>query len=99
MGSRSLGMNVFEAAMTRMRELYARGDRIVVSFSAGKDSGVWRDELSVELASFQLWASVHGLCSLLNNGRFDENHPAFPIPDEKSLIDVFVDGCIRSFIK
>jgi len=67
--------------------------------AAGKDSGVWRDELSVELASFQLWASVHGLCSLLNNGRFDENHPAFPIPDEKSLIDVFVDGCIRSFIK
>jgi len=40
MGSRNLGMNVFDAAMTRMRELYARGDRVVVSFSAGKDSGV-----------------------------------------------------------
>lgn len=67
--------------------------------AAGKEAGAWREELNVELASFQLWASVHGLCSLLNNGRFDEQHPAFPIPDEKSLIDVFVDGCIRTFIK
>lgn len=67
--------------------------------AAGKDAGVLRDEISVELAAFQLWASVHGLCSLLNNGRFDEQHPAFPIPNETSLIDVFVDGCIRTFTK
>ncbi|HVH98000.1 MAG TPA: TetR/AcrR family transcriptional regulator [Enhygromyxa sp.] len=65
----------------------------------GKEAGVWRDGLDVELGAFQLWASVHGLCSLLNNGRFNEKHPAFPIPDEKSLIDVFVDGCIRAFVR
>jgi AcrR family transcriptional regulator len=69
------------------------------AMAAGKEAGVWRDPLDVELAAFQLWASVHGLCSLLNNGRFHEKHPAFPIPDEKSLIDVFVDGCIRAFTK
>lgn len=69
------------------------------AMAAGKEAGVWRDELNVELSAFQLWASVHGLCSLLNNGRFNEQHPAFPIPDEKSLIDVFVDGCIRAFLK
>ncbi len=69
------------------------------AMAAGKEAGVWRDDLNVELGAFQLWASVHGLCSLLNNGRFNENHPAFPIPDEKSLIDVFVDGCIRAFLK
>ncbi len=67
--------------------------------AAGKEAGVLRDEVSVELAAFQLWASVHGLCSLLNNGRFNEKHPAFPIPDEKSLIDVFVDGSVRAFVK
>jgi AcrR family transcriptional regulator len=66
---------------------------------AGKEAGVWHDELDVELAAFQLWASVHGLCSLLNNGRFNEKHPAFPIPDEKSLVEVFVNGCIRAFLK
>lgn len=65
----------------------------------GKDAGAWREDLNVELGAFQLWASVHGLCSLLNNGRFDEQHPAFPIADESSLIEVFVDGCVRAFAR
>ncbi|MFO7566513.1 MAG: TetR/AcrR family transcriptional regulator [Enhygromyxa sp.] len=69
------------------------------AMAAGKEAGVWREDVNVELAAFQLWASVHGLCSLLNNGRFHEKHPAFPIPDEKSLIDVFVDGCVRAIVK
>jgi AcrR family transcriptional regulator len=65
----------------------------------GKEAGAWREDLNIELGAFQLWASVHGLCSLLNNGRFDEQHPAFPIADETSLIEVFVDGCVRAFAK
>lgn len=69
------------------------------AMAAGKETGVWREDVNVELAAFQLWASVHGLCSLLNNGRFNEQHPAFPISDEKSLIDVFVDGCVRAFTR
>jgi predicted phosphoadenosine phosphosulfate sulfurtransferase len=35
-----LGKSVFTAAIERIRALYARGDSVVVSFSAGKDSGV-----------------------------------------------------------
>jgi AcrR family transcriptional regulator len=69
---------------------------VVAAMVAGQQAGLWREGLNVELAAFQLWASAHGLCSLLNNGRFNERHPAFPIPDEKSLIDVFIDGSIRS---
>ena len=69
------------------------------AMAQGKDAGAWRDDINIELASFQLWASVHGLCSLLNNGRFNEKHPAFPITDETSLIDVFVEGCVRAFLK
>jgi AcrR family transcriptional regulator len=69
---------------------------VVAAMAAGKQAGLWREGLNVELAAFQLWASAHGLCSLLNNGRFNERHPAFPIPDEKSLIDVFIEGSIRS---
>lgn len=40
MPRRALGMNVFEAAVMRMERLYREGHRIVLSFSAGKDSGV-----------------------------------------------------------
>ncbi|PRP92126.1 division inhibitor protein [Enhygromyxa salina] len=69
------------------------------AMAQGKEAGAWRDDINIELAAFQLWASVHGLCSLLNNGRFNEQHPAFPVPDEKSLIDVFVDGCVRAFLE
>lgn len=32
------GQNVFDAALSRLRELYAEGNRLVVSFSGGKDS-------------------------------------------------------------
>lgn len=35
----SLGVDVFKMATKRMRELYAAGHTVVVSFSAGKDSG------------------------------------------------------------
>ncbi|OYT62417.1 hypothetical protein B6U67_04485 [Methanosarcinales archaeon ex4484_138] len=40
MPKREIDMNVFDAAVDRMKKLYANGHRIVVSFSAGKDSGV-----------------------------------------------------------
>lgn len=65
------------------------------SMTAGREAGVLRDDISVDLASFQIWATVHGLCSLLNNGRFSEKHPAFPIPDQTSLIEAFIDGVVR----
>lgn len=66
------------------------------SMAIGAERGVWRDGVEPQIIAFQLWASVHGLCSLINNGRFDEKHPVFPIPDETSLIDVFAGGIIRS---
>lgn len=34
------GKNVFDSAIDRIADLYATGDEVVVSFSAGKDSGV-----------------------------------------------------------
>ena len=69
------------------------------SMVLGKERGVWRDDISVELASFQLWATVHGICSLLNNGRFRDSHPAFPITDEGTLVEAFIEGVVRSFVK
>jgi predicted phosphoadenosine phosphosulfate sulfurtransferase len=43
------GLDVFEAAVQRMAVLYAAGHRCVVSFSAGKDSGVML-EVCIEAA-------------------------------------------------
>ncbi|MFV8756203.1 TetR/AcrR family transcriptional regulator [Nannocystaceae bacterium ST9] len=66
------------------------------SMAIGAERGAWREGVDPQVVAFQLWASVHGLCSLLNNGRFDEKHPVFPIPDATSLIDVFADGMVRA---
>ena len=40
MGRKKLGTDVFAEAVSRMLPLYENGHRVVVSFSAGKDSGV-----------------------------------------------------------
>lgn len=40
MARRPLGVDVFNQAIDRMKAVYAEGHRVVVSFSAGKDSGV-----------------------------------------------------------
>jgi predicted phosphoadenosine phosphosulfate sulfurtransferase len=40
MPEKGLGRNVYKEALDRIRSIYERGDRVVVSFSAGKDSGV-----------------------------------------------------------
>ena len=39
MPQRRIGVNVLDEAVQRMREVYEAGHRVVISFSAGKDSG------------------------------------------------------------
>ena len=40
MGRNYIGIDVFNAALERMVNIYGEGHRVIVSFSAGKDSGV-----------------------------------------------------------
>ena len=54
---------------------------VQASLAEGKASGAWGDSLDVEMATFRLWAAMHGMCSLIINGRIDENHPVFPVSD------------------
>ncbi len=56
--------------------------------------GVFTDEFDVESASFQVWAAVHGFCSLLINGRIAEDHPAFPVAQMGPLLDNFVKNLV-----
>jgi len=60
----------------------------------GLDKGAWHDGLNPEVASFRIWAGLHGLCALLLNGRIDENHPAFPVNNQTEFVEHFVDGII-----
>jgi AcrR family transcriptional regulator len=66
------------------------------SMRRGAEAGAWREGVDLELASFQMWAAVHGLCSLMIAGRIDEKHPAFPVSSEKSLIESFVQNLVRT---
>jgi predicted phosphoadenosine phosphosulfate sulfurtransferase len=40
MPKKLIGLNVFDAALERLKEIYNQGHRVVVSFSGGKDSGI-----------------------------------------------------------
>ncbi|MBL9100130.1 MAG: TetR/AcrR family transcriptional regulator [Myxococcales bacterium] len=56
----------------------------------GAERGSWRRGVHVESAAFRLWLSMHGLCSMLNSGRIDEKHPAFPFADQETFIGHFI---------
>ncbi len=64
----------------------------------GVEKGAWRAGIEPEVASFRLWAGLHGLCDLMLSGRIDENHPAFPIQSQAQFIEDFVEGIIGTLI-
>ena len=71
--------------------------RLVRSLIAeGAACGEFRSDIDVERSSFQMWAALHGLCSLLIAGRIAEEHPAFPVTDRAGLIESFVENLLRS---
>lgn len=62
----------------------------------GAERGLWRKGLHVESAAFRLWLSMHGLCSMLNSGRIDEKHPAFPFSDQDTFIAHYVADTVQT---
>lgn len=63
----------------------------------GVKSGRFRADLDVDMASFQLWAAIHGLASLILGGRISEEHPAFPIDSKEKFVRSFVGGMLDGF--
>ncbi len=63
----------------------------------GVDKGKFRSNLDPDTGTFQLWAAVHGLSSLLLSGRVSEQHPALPVADEEAFVRAFVAGMIDGF--
>lgn len=66
------------------------------SFEKGVTDGVFREDLDLDGTALLLWASLHGLASLLINGRISEAHPAYPVPDRDAFVGSFIGGVIRS---
>ena len=64
----------------------------------GQREGKVNPKTDVVTGSLQLWAAVHGLSSLLINGRISEKHPMFPAPDEKGLIQTFAKTLVRTVV-
>ena len=62
----------------------------------GAEQGCWRRGLHVESAAFRLWLSMHGLCSMLNSGRIDEKHPAFPFADQETFVAHFIADTVNT---
>jgi AcrR family transcriptional regulator len=62
----------------------------------GAERGQIRAGLDPDMLSFGLWATFHGLCSMLISGRIDENHVAFSIANQREFIRNFLDGTIAS---
>lgn len=68
------------------------------TFAEGVERGVLRDDLDVDQAALLTWASLHGLASLVLQGRITEHHPAFPVPDLEAFSALFVDTLVRAFV-
>ncbi len=66
------------------------------AFTYGVERGVFLPDLDVRNAALLLWASMHGLASLLISGRLSEAHPAYPIPDRDQFVRSFVEQLVRS---
>ncbi len=64
----------------------------------GVEKGAWRAGIEPEVASFRLWAGLHGLCDLMLSGRIDENHPAFPIKSQAQFVEDFIEGIIGTLV-
>lgn len=64
---------------------------------AGVAAGVFRSDIDLDASALLLWASVHGLASLLINGRISENHPSFPVGSRDEFVRTMVEGVLRSF--
>jgi len=67
------------------------------SLREGVSKGRLRQGLDVDNASFQLWAGMHGVSSLMLGGRISEQHPAFPVADEDGFLKGFVAAIVQSF--
>lgn len=66
------------------------------AFELGVRTGSFRPDIDVDNTAMLFWASLHGLASLMINGRISEGHPVFPVPDRDEFVSSFIRGLVRA---
>lgn len=66
------------------------------AFELGVRAGSFRTDIDVDNTALLFWASLHGLASLMINGRISEGHPVFPVPDRDAFVSNFISGLVRA---
>jgi AcrR family transcriptional regulator len=66
------------------------------AFEMGVRAGAFRPDVDVDNTALLFWASLHGLASLMINGRISEKHPVFPVPDREEFVSNFIAGLVRA---
>ena len=69
---------------------------VSVWIAEGRELGVIPATVDPDMSALRIITTVHGLCSLLNSGRVDENHPAVPIRDLAAFIDEFIESMVQT---
>ncbi len=62
----------------------------------GQERGLVAASIDPLTCAMRIIATMHGLCSLMNSGRVDENHPTAPIRDLPAFIDDFIASIVDS---
>ena len=60
----------------------------------GREKGTIAASVDPDMTTLRIITTVHGLCSLINSGRVDENHPVVPVPDLEAFIREFIDSMV-----
>lgn len=70
--------------------------RIVHRFlEDGKRDEVFAKDLDVDHTTVMIWASMHGLATMLLDGRISASHPMFPVRDVSAFVRSYIEGVVR----
>jgi len=66
------------------------------AFELGVRDGTFMPDVDLDSTALLFWASLHGLTSLMINGRISEEHPVFPVDDRDRFVGNFIAGLVRA---
>ena len=77
------------------KELLGPLTAVVEFLEQGKQSGRLPASLDVQHAAMTLWAAMHGVATMLLDGRISTAHPVFPVRDIDAFVRAYVEGVVR----
>jgi AcrR family transcriptional regulator len=62
----------------------------------GMQNGRFRRDLAVDHMVLMMWSSLHGLATMLLDGRISAEHPVFPVADVKRFVRQYITGVAKA---